>query len=171
MEKISNLMGEKTNPKALNSWREALTKKRLKDAENAWNNGNTEYSQLIAYEHDGGNCPRCNKSFRKIEVKNYFWEGFYYRPDCECYYRCPQCEIELFDEMFRGVLKKTDNKCPRCKWPLVKDGKKYWGKDWDKWFKDNRTFNPAKIHELKKELGLFKQIDEKGEEKCKKKKT
>lgn len=137
---------------------EKIMDQRGKIAEKAYKLGKKEYAELIVRESDGGKCPRCNKEWKRIEFKDSNNTRIYYRPDCDCFYRCPNCLTELFDEMMRGILAKTNYYCPDCGWPLVKDGKKYWGKSWDEWFKEHRKSSPWKIWELKKELGIVREV-------------
>jgi len=142
------------------TWWERIQQRRGKIAEIAFKNGNIEYSELLVRESDGGPCPRCKANWKKIEFDNWISEGVYYRPTCDCFYRCPNCNQELYDEQCRGLLKKNkagNILCPDCKWPLLHGDKIYWGKQWDEWFFANRK-NPKKIFELKKELGIILEV-------------
>ena len=70
--------------------------------------------QLIELETLGGNCPRCKKPWKKIEVKNECADFTYYSPDCKCYPCCPKCGTSFHREWAMG--ERDFSKCTSCYW-------------------------------------------------------
>lgn len=164
LQKASEVLDEKGKPrnteqsqKSMDSWWHNIQKHRFHDAEIADKYGKTEYRKLICLELDGGNCTRCHKPWRKIEFSNPIGKGIYYRPNCDCFYRCPNCDSELFDEMERGILQATNHHCPKCKWPLVVDKHRNWGKEIEEKIQAMRS-RPWELWQWKKELGIVREI-------------
>lgn len=160
IEDPDNLEKTEAAQKKMAEWWNNIQKRRFRDAELAHDFGNREYAQLVCLEIDGGKCPRCSRNWRRIEFSNFFGKGFYFRPNCDCFFRCPNCDSELFDEMMRGILKATNHHCPKCKWPLIHDGKKNWGKEVEAIFHEKRN-KPWEILQWKKDLGIIREAKSK----------
>jgi len=122
MYKISELLSQKTEElkdkdenKRQKRW---LTK--IEDAQRAGlSKENIELMTLIS---DGGLCPKCDKSWKRIDWNNKLGKGFYYLPVCHCYKFCRKCSRKddsgfyhkrwLFLEESSGSI--IGNKCPNC---------------------------------------------------------
>ena len=66
---------------------------------------------LYFLEVQGGECPKCKKPWKRIDVKNVFVKFYYHKPTCRCFPICPWCESLLFIEMFGSGYEK----CRNCK--------------------------------------------------------
>jgi len=68
--------------------------------------------QLIKVETLGGNCPKCDKPWKKIEVKNECADYTYYDPDCKCFPRCHGCGTSFHREW--AMEERDFTKCQSC---------------------------------------------------------
>ena len=70
--------------------------------------------QFIELETIGGNCPRCKKAWKKVEVKSECADFTYYEPDCKCYPKCPNCGTSFHREWAMGS--RDFGTCTACNW-------------------------------------------------------
>jgi hypothetical protein len=102
----------------------------------------TKLHMLLSAELDGGPCPECGKGWHKVEFNNPFLAGVYYRPVCECFIKCPNCQRIVYDDQLIGMLEKKifnpDSRqmdvimvCTNCGWTLDDGEKKRYGIEYE----------------------------------------
>jgi hypothetical protein len=103
-----------------------------------------EILMMSQLEIQGGECPRCSKKWIKVEFDNIFRCGSYYKPDCQCFFKCPVCKNHLYDSYVTTRLKLNRYQCPYCDWVLVYEDQKRHGLKYEIWY-DNQKVKPANI--------------------------
>ena len=86
---------------------------------------------------DGGDCPKCNKPWVKveqfIELKSGGYAGYvrYFEPDCYCFVRCPKCGEHLYEEELSRLLFRAMKKRCHCGHKLWDGDRKQWGESYE----------------------------------------
>tara|TARA_Y100000310_G_C20439656_1_gene695457 strand:+ start:199 stop:735 length:537 start_codon:yes stop_codon:yes gene_type:complete len=77
----------------------------------------------------GGNCVKCHKPWRRVEVDNLYVTAEYYRPDCHCFPRCPLCAHYLWTDLAlqREACSNCDTQlsCPERREKTIPGSKGY----------------------------------------------
>lgn len=104
-----------------------------------------EIQQMAQLETDGGKCPKCKKEWVEERFNNIFGSGRYYKPVCQCYYKCPRCKKHLYDMYVTTRLKENKYTCNSCGWVLMHDGDKRFGPKYEEFY-DNQITKPKNIN-------------------------
>lgn len=104
-----------------------------------------EISLLAALEAQGGKCPRCEREWEKVNFDNIFRSGEYYKPQCQCYFKCPVCKKHLYDSYVTTRLKMNKYRCHYCDWVLLFGNKKRHGAKYELWY-DSQRIKPANLN-------------------------
>ncbi|QDP66807.1 MAG: hypothetical protein Unbinned6201contig1000_30 [Prokaryotic dsDNA virus sp.] len=54
----------------------------------------SEIGLVIDKEFGGGDCPRCEEPFARVDVNNNHGKFTYYKPSCTCYPRCSGVHVD-----------------------------------------------------------------------------
>ena len=122
-----------------------------------------EIQQMAKLETDGGKCPKCKKEWIEVEFNNVFGSGRYFKPDCQCYFKCPRCKKHLYDMYVTTRLKMNKYTCQACGWVLFFGDDKRFGQDYESFY-DSQRIKPTNIN-------IAKAIKKRNEEKKKKEKA
>ena len=109
-----------------------------------------EIQKMTQLETDGGKCPKCGKDWIEEKFDNIFGSGRYYKPDCQCYFKCPRCKKHLYDLYVTTRLRLNRYTCPVCDWVLLFDGEKRFGRDYENFY-DSQRVKPKNINIAKAE--------------------
>lgn len=66
-------------------------------------------AELLVLDVNGGECMRCGKAYKRVDVKNKMIEFHYFEPSCNCYPRCVWCGRLLHHESQTG-----QSHCSNC---------------------------------------------------------
>jgi len=121
-----------------------------------------EIQQMAMLEADGGKCQKCKKEWIEITFNNVFGSGRYFKPDCQCYFKCPRCKKHLYDMYVTTRLKLANYTCHYCDWVLMFDGDERFGQVYEMFY-DSQRIKPTNIN-------IAKAIKKRNEEKKKDKK-
>ena len=123
-----------------------------------------EIRQMTQLEIDGGKCPVCRKEWIVVEFNNVFGSGRYFKPDCQCFFKCPRCKNQLYDLKVTTRLKMKNFTCPGCGWVLLYNGDKRFGPVYEKFY-DGQQRKPKNINIEKAEKDKRKKEKENKEKK------
>ena len=70
---------------------------------------------LLEKDVNGGECMRCGKQYKRVDVKTAYIEFHYFEPACSCYPLCPWCGRPLHHETETGM--KHCSNCPSAQCP------------------------------------------------------
>lgn len=122
-----------------------------------------EIHQMKHLETDGGKCPKCYKEWSEKKFDNVFGSGRYFKPGCQCYFKCPRCKKHLYDLYVTTRLKMKKYTCPGCGWVLLFDGDTRFGPKYEDFY-DSQLTKP-------KNINIAKAIKDKKDKKKKEKKA